>query len=258
MNENKPSALSVKELSVFYRHQPALWGVNLEIPEGVLAGVIGPNGAGKSTLLKAALGLLPLSSGSVEVLGKPLREALSLIAYVPQKDEIEWDFPVCVADVVLMGRYGRHRFFQRPTKRDREIASEALEKVGMSDFSDRQISELSGGQQQRVFLARALCQQAQVYILDEPFAGVDVLSEERIMEVLRGLRAEGRTVICVHHDLNTVESYFDFLALLNIRLIAAGPVEEVYQTELIRKAYGANPALLFEVARGAGEEEKIF
>ncbi|MEM8858020.1 MAG: metal ABC transporter ATP-binding protein [Chloroflexota bacterium] len=228
----------VEDLTVAYREEPVLWDIDVTFVESSLTAIVGPNGAGKSTLLKAILGLLTPAAGSVSIYGKSFKEQRQLVAYVPQRGSVDWDFPTNALDVVMMGRYGHLGWFRRAGNSVQKLAMEALEKVGMVDYAHRQISQLSGGQQQRVFLARALVQDAQIYLMDEPFQGVDVTTEKAIVEVLRTLRARGKTVVCVHHDLDTVPEYFDHVLLLNVRAIASGPVAEVFTTENLGKAYG--------------------
>lgn len=240
-------AIEVSDLTVTYDRQPVLRDINLSLPEGHLIAVLGPNGAGKSTLLKAIMGILPLASGEILIQGKPLEMRRSKVGYVPQRGSVDWDFPTNALDVVLMGRYGRLRLFQRPRRVDREIALECLDKVGMSVYAKRQISQLSGGQQQRVFLARALAQEADIYMMDEPFAGVDAATERAIVDLLHELRESGRTVICVHHDLQTVTQYFDHVVLLNLRLIAAGPTSQAFTRESLRDTYGGRLTLFSDV-----------
>jgi manganese/zinc/iron transport system ATP- binding protein len=215
-----------------------LWDVDLVVPEGVLMAIVGPNGAGKTTLIKSILGLVPTAAGRIEVLGASLAARRRDVAYVPQRGSVDWDFPTSVLDVVLMGTYGRLGWIRRPGAEERARASEALEQVGMADFADRQIAQLSGGQQQRVFLARALVQDARVYLMDEPFQGVDATTEKAIVALLQRLREDGKTVLVVHHDLQTVPEYFDWVLLLNVRRIAAGPVAEVFTDANLRLAYG--------------------
>lgn len=245
-----PSTLAVEvhDLTVAYHRRPVLWDIDLHLPVGKLIAVIGPNGAGKSTLLKAILGLVPIASGRVELFGRSLRDARSLIGYVPQRESVDWDFPVSAFDVVLMGRYGRLGFMRRPGPQDLAAAMSALQQVGLADLADRQISQLSGGQQQRVFLARALAQDASLYFMDEPFAGVDAATERAVVELLRALRERGKTVIAVHHDLQTVTEYFDHAVMLNLRLVAAGPTTEVFTRENLQKTYGGRLTLLDEAA----------
>ncbi|MHC4390675.1 MAG: metal ABC transporter ATP-binding protein [Planctomycetota bacterium] len=246
--EEGPPPIEVHDMTVAYHRRPVLWDVDLRLPEGKLIGIVGPNGAGKSTLIKAMLGLLPLSSGWVRVYGKPYKSMRKLVGYVPQRESVDWDFPVSALDVVLMGRYGRLGWFRRPGRKERARAMEALEQVGLGEFAGRQIRRLSGGQQQRVFLARALCQDAQIYLMDEPFASVDAATEHAIIGILERLREKGRTVIVVHHDLQTVQAYFDWLVLLNMRVIKSGPMDEVFNEENLTKTYGGRLNLLSQVA----------
>lgn len=237
-------AVHVEDLTVSYRDTPVLWDIDLDVPPGVLAGIIGPNGAGKSTLIKTILGLVRPAAGHVYIHGRPYSELRRRVGYVPQRSSVDWDFPTTALDVVTMGLYGRLGWIRRPRKEHLELARAALASVAMDGFADRQISQLSGGQQQRVFLARALVQEADVYFLDEPLAGVDAVTERAIIDILRELRARGKTVIAVHHDLQTVRSYFDWLLVLNVRTIAQGPVSEVYTAGNLRAAYGGQVALL--------------
>ncbi|HWH05430.1 MAG TPA: metal ABC transporter ATP-binding protein [Gaiellaceae bacterium] len=236
-------AVEVTDLTVAYGEQPVLWDVDLTVPPGVLMAIVGPNGAGKSTLIRAILGLVKPAAGRALVHGRPYEQARQLVAYVPQRGTVDWDFPTSVLDVVTMGRYGRLGWVRRPGREDRDAALAALAQVGMDAYAGRQISQLSGGQQQRVFLARALVQAAEVYLMDEPFQGVDATTELAIVELLRDLRAGGKTVVAVHHDLQTVPEYFDQVTLLNVRRIASGPVEEVFTDENLRAAYGGRAAL---------------
>jgi manganese/zinc/iron transport system ATP- binding protein len=237
-------AIEVTDLTVAYREKPVLWDVDLDVPAGVLMAIVGPNGAGKTTLIKAILGLVRAAAGQVLIYGKPYGEQRQLVGYVPQRESVDWDFPTSVLDVVIMGRYGHLGWVRRPGRHERTLALEALDKVGMSPFADRQISQLSGGQQQRVFLARALVQDAQVYFMDEPFQGVDATTERAIVTLLQELRAAGKTVVVVHHDLQTVPEYFDWVTLLNVRRIGSGPVAEVFTEENLRLAYGGRVAFL--------------
>lgn len=239
--------VEVHDLTVSYDRKPVLWGVDLTIPAGALVGVIGPNGAGKSTLIKAMMDLLPSGSGYVRLFDKPIKDVRRRISYVPQRESVDWDFPASVFDVVLMGRYGNLGLFKRPRQADKDAAMEALEKVGMQAFADRQISQLSGGQQQRVFLARALAQNADLYFMDEPFAGVDIATETAIIELLRTMRDQGKTVIVVHHDLQSAADYFDWVVLLNMRLVASGPTEKVLTQELLEQTYGGKLTVLSKV-----------
>ena len=237
-------ALHIEDLTVAYNDKPVLWDIDINVPPGVLAAIIGPNGAGKSTLIKAVLGLLKPSAGHIYLHGQPYAKQRKRVGYVPQRSSVDWDFPTTALDVVTMGLYGQLGWLRRPGKAARARALSALEQVGMADFEGRQISQLSGGQQQRVFLARALVQDAQVYFMDEPMAGVDATTERVIIELLKDLREQGKTVIVVHHDLQTVATYFDWLLLLNVRLIAQGRTREVYTAENLRAAYGGQIALL--------------
>jgi manganese/zinc/iron transport system ATP- binding protein len=221
-----------------------LWDVDLVMEQPQLAAIVGPNGAGKSTLIKAVLGLIPMASGTVQVLGQPVAQQRKKIGYVPQRESVDWDFPVSVLDVVLMGTYGQLGWFRRPGQAEREWARQCLNKVGLSQFERRQIGQLSGGQQQRVFLARALAQKAEIYFMDEPMAGVDAATERIIFELLSELRQDGKTIIAVHHDLRTVPQYFDWVALLNMRLVASGPVATTFTPENLRKTYGGRLAIL--------------
>jgi manganese/zinc/iron transport system ATP- binding protein len=240
--------LSIHDMTVAYHRKPVLWDVDFDAPEGKLTAIIGPNGAGKSTLLKAALDLIPSASGRVTIYGQPYRKQRRLVAYVPQRESVDWDFPVSALDVVAMGRYGMIGWLRPVTRRHRAAARAALEHVGMADYADRQISQLSGGQQQRVFLARALAQDAQLYLMDEPFAGVDAATERAIVELLRELRSGGKTVLCVHHDLQTAPEYFDHVLLLNMRVVALGPTQETLTPENLRKTYGGRLTLLEQAA----------
>lgn len=251
-----PPALELHDLTVAYHTKPVLWDVDLEIPEGKLVAIVGPNGAGKSTLLKAALDLVPLASGYVRIFGKPYAEVRREIAYVPQRESVEWDFPASVFDVVLMGRYGRLGWLRRPGRADRAAARDALDRVGILDLADRQISKLSGGQQQRTFLARALAQEATLHLMDEPFSGVDAITERAIVQILRELRDRGRTVLCVHHDLQTVPEYFDWVVLVNMRLIGAGPVGEAFTQENLQNTYGGRLAILEKAAISLLRDER--
>ncbi len=241
-------------MTVAYHRRPVLWDVDLDIPKGVLAAVIGPNGAGKSTMIKACLELIPKVSGSVRMLGKNYADVRGNVGYVPQRESVDWDFPVSALDVTCMGLYKRIGLFKRIGRKHRALAMEALDRVGLADFSHRQISQLSGGQQQRVFLARALVQNADLYFMDEPFASVDAATEEAILDVLKEMRNSGRTVIVVHHDLQTTREYFDWVVLLNTRLVAAGDVDSTFTTERIRQTYGGRLTLLEEAGRVLGSE----
>lgn len=245
-------ALHVEDLTVSYRDAPVLWDIDLDVPPGVMAAIVGPNGAGKSTLIKAALGLVAPVAGHVRFFGRRYGEVRRRVGYVPQRSSVDWDFPTTALDVVTMGLYGQLGWFRRPGRRERARALAALEAVAMQDYAHRQISQLSGGQQQRVFIARALVQEADLYFLDEPMAGVDATTERAIVTLLQGLRAEGKTVILVHHDLQTVRRYFDWLVVLNVRVIAQGPVAEVYTADTLRRAYGGQVALIEDAGAAPG------
>jgi manganese/zinc/iron transport system ATP- binding protein len=245
--------VAIHDMTVAYNRKPVLWDVDLDVPEGTLVGIIGPNGAGKSTLIKAVLDLIPRASGDVMIYGKPYREQSEHVAYVPQRESVDWDFPVDALDVVTMGRYARIGWCRPVTREHREHAREALERVGMADYAHRQISQLSGGQQQRVFLARALAQDADIYFMDEPFAGVDAATEKIIVEILRGLRSSGKTVLAVHHDLQTVPEYFDQLIMLNMRVVAVGATKHVFTRDNLHKTYGGRLTLLDEAAQAVAQ-----
>lgn len=247
-------ALHVEDLTVAYEGKPALWDIDINIPPGVMAAVIGPNGAGKSTLLKTALGVMRPTAGHICIHGRPPADRVRRTAYVPQRSAVDWDFPTTVLDVVMMGRYGHLGWLRWPGSRERERARAALAQVEMEHLAHRQISQLSGGQQQRVFLARALIQEADVYFLDEPMAGVDATTERVVVRLLQDLRDAGRTLIVVHHDLQTVRDYFDWLVILNVRVVAQGPVDRVYTAENLRRAYGGRIALI-EGAGGNGRTD---
>lgn len=240
--------LEIHDMTVAYQRRPVLWDIDLIIPEGQLAAIVGPNGAGKSTLMKSVLGLVPRASGKVLIYGKPYDEQRSRVGYVPQRESVDWDFPVDALDVVTMGRYGKLGWFRRPKKEDREAALACLDKVGMADYAQRQINQLSGGQQQRVFLARALAQDASLYFMDEPFAGVDASTERAILTLLQELRSQKKTVIVVHHTLETVREYFDYVVLLNMRVVASGPVSDTFTRENLQKTYGGRLTLLEQAA----------
>jgi manganese/zinc/iron transport system ATP- binding protein len=245
---NDLTAVDVMDLTVAYHDKPVLWDVDVRIPEGILMGIMGPNGAGKSTLLKTILGMIRPSAGQIFIYGKPIREMLHQVGYVPQRGSVDWDFPTTVLDVVMMGTYGRLGWIRRPGRSERLKSIESLEKVSMNDYSHRQISQLSGGQQQRVFLARALVQDARIYFMDEPFAGVDATTERAIISLLHELRSMGKTVVVVHHDLQTAKNYFDWLTLINVHTIASGPVETVFTEENLRRTYGGRISFLSKMS----------
>jgi manganese/zinc/iron transport system ATP- binding protein len=232
-------ALEVRRLTVSYGSRPALWDVDAGFPRGALSAIVGPNGAGKSTLLRASLGLVPSDAGQALIEGRPARSALDRVAYVPQRDAVDWDFPITVREVVEMGRYPSVGWVRRVGRRHRAVVDECLERVGMSAYARRQIGALSGGQRQRVFFARALAQEAPLLLMDEPFAGIDARTQAALLELLRDLRADGRSIVVVHHDLATVRASFDWALLLNVRAVAAGPVAQALSEENVRRAYGA-------------------
>lgn len=236
------SPLAVRGLTVSYGEKPAVFSLDATFPDRAMSAIVGPNGAGKSTMLKAALGIVPRLSGEVSVHGRPLEKARARIAYVPQRASVDWDFPTTVLDVVLMGMYRRVGLLGRIGRKERRAALDRLDRVAMADFADRQIGQLSGGQQQRVFLARALAQGADLYLLDEPFAGVDAATERAIVDVLKALKGEGRSVVAVHHDLSTVRTYFDHVLLVNVRKIAEGPVATAFTSENLQATYGGRLA----------------
>ncbi len=238
------SILEVHDLTVSYHNKPVLWNIDFDLPSGIVAGIIGPNGAGKSTLIKSIMGLISPDQGYTKIFGQPLNEIRSRVSYVPQRESVDWDFPASAMDVVLMGRYSERGFWGRYNDEDRKIAKQSLEQVDMLPFANRQISQLSGGQQQRVFLARALAQQADIYFMDEPFAGVDAATEASILNLLREMSHSGKTMIVVHHDLQSAYDYFDWMILLNRRLIAVGPKADVFTDELIQETYGGNLSIL--------------
>jgi manganese/zinc/iron transport system ATP- binding protein len=245
----KESALSVTDLTVHYQSTPVLWDITLEVPQASFTCILGPNGAGKSTFMKAILGLVPVDFGGVKVLGRSISSVRKEIAYVPQREAIDWDFPITVKELVVMGIYPKLGMLRFIKKRDKDLALAALEKVGMLAFAERQINQLSGGQKQRAFLARALMQEASVYFLDEPLAGVDAASEEIIMELLGGLKTQNKTIFMVHHDLGSVEKYFDSVILLNVRLVAYGEPRKVLSSHNLSLAYGRSFALFDDAMR---------
>lgn len=248
-------SLEAHNLTVAYDKVPVLWDIDFELPSGKIIGVIGPNGSGKTTLLKTIMGLIKPASGYVKVFEQELDEVRHKVAYVPQRESVDWDFPASVRDVVEMGRYRKNSLFRKLTKTDHAIIDDAIEKVKLSGFRDRQISQLSGGQQQRVFIARALAQGAEIFFMDEPFVGVDATTETAILDLLTTMRNEGKTVVIVHHDLQTVSGYFDHLVLLNTRVITCGPTEEVLTQENLSNAYGGQLTLLSKIQSIIKEKE---
>ena len=244
---NNTTAIEVHNLTVSYSRKPVLWDVDFTIPSGTISGIIGPNGSGKTTLLKSIMGLIEPVSGYARIFDQPLDKVRRRVSYVPQRESVDWDFPASAMDVVLMGRYRKENLFRRLSSTDKELAAEALRKVNMLEFANRQISQLSGGQQQRVFIARSLAQQADIYLMDEPFAGVDASTEESILQFLSTMKQEGKTVVVVHHDLQTASQYFDWIVLLNTRLVASGPISEIFTAELLQEAYGGKLNILTRV-----------
>ena len=244
------SPLSITGLTVTYSGKPVVFSVDVTVPAGSMMAIVGPNGAGKSPLIRAALGIVPRLSGDVTACGEPVAKVRDRIAYVPQRASVDWDFPATVLDVVVMGLYRRIGLLRFAGRRQRATAMACLERVGMAGFAGRQIGQLSGGQQQRVFLARALAQDADLYVMDEPFAGVDAATERAIIEVLRTLQAEGKTIVAVHHDLSTVPVYFDHVLLMNVRAVADGPVATTFTPEHLQTTYGGRlaPAQLDDIA----------
>ncbi|MFR0367979.1 metal ABC transporter ATP-binding protein [Candidatus Phytoplasma palmae] len=235
------TSIKIKDLTVSYYLKPALWDIDINIFEGSLTGIIGPNGAGKSTLIKTLIELVPKISGEILFYNQKYKQFRKKISYVPQRNSVDWDFPTTVFDVVLMGRYGHLGWFKKPTNKDYEIVMQSLDEVGMVNLKNRQIAELSGGQQQRIFLARALAQQGEIYLMDEPFQGVDIQTEKKIITVLKNLQKQNKTILVVHHDLETVKHYFDHVILLNIKKIASGPIKKSFTPENIKKTFQNNP-----------------
>lgn len=248
--------LSVYDLTVAYHRKPVIWDVGFQIPQGSLVGIVGPNGAGKSTLMKAVMDLTPKASGRVRVYGKSYRRSRNRVGYVPQRESVDWDFPVDALDVVVMGLYNKIGWCMPVRKKHRAMAMDALERVGIAELAGRQISQLSGGQQQRTFLARALVQDADLYLMDEPFAAVDASTERAIVEILRDMKQNGKTAVVIHHDLQTVPEYFDYVILLNMRIVAHGPVGEVFTPENLQKTYGGRLTLLEEVTEAMRRRER--
>lgn len=256
MSSDATLPLSIRDLTVAYHRKPVLWNVSLDVPSGSLVGLVGPNGAGKSTLLKAVVGMVPRISGEVTVYGESYATNRRRVAYVPQRETVDWDFPATALDVVMMGTYGKLGWFRRAGAKQRQAATDALRKMEIEHLAHRQISQLSGGQQQRTFLARSLVQDADLYFMDEPFAAVDAATERAIITLLRELRQQGKTIIVVHHDLHSVPEYFDRLILLNLRLVASGPTSEVFTEANLQKTYGGKLTLLEEVGEAMRRRER--
>jgi manganese/zinc/iron transport system ATP- binding protein len=248
--------LSVYDLTVAYDRRPVIWDIGFQIPPGSLVGIVGPNGAGKSTLLKAIMHLVPMTSGRIEIFGLPWNRNRDRVGYVPQRESVDWDFPISALDVVTMGLYREIGWCRPVNRRHRAAAMKALEQVGVADLAGRQISQLSGGQQQRTFLARALVQDADLYLMDEPFAAVDAATEQAIVSILRGMKQNGKTAIVIHHDLHTVPEYFDYVILLNMRIVAHGPVDAVFTRENLERTYGGRLTLLDEATEAMRRREK--
>ena len=249
--------IEIHDLTVSYQQKPVLYGVDLEVEEGSLVGIIGPNGAGKSTLIKTIMNMITPNGGYVKIFGGNQKRGIKRIGYIPQRESVDWDFPVTVMDVVLMGRYAHTRWFGKMGNADRQIAQACLEQVDMTAFADRQIGNLSGGQQQRVFLARALAQDSSIYLMDEPFAGVDAVTEKTIISTLKSMQKEGKTLVIVHHDLATAKEYFDHLLLLNMRKVAYGPINQVFTHKLLQKTYGGKLTVFSEMASQAAKQPEI-
>ncbi len=257
---NDPSLLStpaveVRNLTAAYTQTPVLWDIDLEIPQGVLCGIIGTNGSGKSTLLKSIIGLHRADAGEVRVFGRKIEDVRHRVSYVPQRETVDWNFPVTVMDVALMGRYSSKNIFKRISQMDRKVALEALHQVNLVEYKDRHISQLSGGQQQRVFLARALAQQADLYIMDEPFAGVDAITEDAILKLMNQMKKDGKTVIIVHHDLQTAYEFFDYFVMLNTRLVAAAYKQEAFKDHNLRETFGSKLTILSKLSEMIGREK---
>ena len=257
MPEPTANSLEVNHLTVCYDRKPALWEADLSLPQGTMTGIVGPNGAGKSTFLKAILGLIPITSGLVKFFGEDYSKVRHRIAYVPQRESVDWEYPISAREVVAMGLYREMGLFRRVGKEQRMKADEALDRVGMKEYGHTQIGSLSGGQQQRVFLARALVQDADLYLMDEPFAGIDATTEKVILELMQDLRAAGASLVCVHHDLPTVADYFDHLALLNLRVVASGELSEVFNRETLTQCYGGRLELLSKLTESLAKVEAL-
>lgn len=247
--------IEAHNLTVLYGRKPAIWNVDFELPEGQVIGIMGPNGSGKSTLLKAIMGVVNPTTGYTKVYDQELEKVRHKVSYVPQRQDIDWDFPASVWDVVSMGRFHIRGLFKRLTSEDHDIIQESLEKVNMLGFAKRQISQLSGGQQQRVFLARALAQQGELFLMDEPFAGVDIATEEMIVNLLKDMKSKGKTLVIVHHDLHTAQSYFDHLVLLNTRLVACGKTSDVFTDQILTDTYGGKLTTISKISQELENKE---
>ncbi|MEQ9406748.1 MAG: metal ABC transporter ATP-binding protein [Fuerstiella sp.] len=254
--DSPPAILDVHDMTVAYNRRPVLWNVDLTLKNPGLVAIVGPNGAGKSTLIRAVMGLVPMVSGQVTAWGKTIKQQRRRIGYVPQRGSVDWDFPISVFETVLMGTFGALGWFRRPGRAQRELAMKCLDRVGMKDYARRQIGQLSGGQQQRVFLARALAQQADLYFMDEPMAGVDATTERIIFELLKSLGREGRTIVVVHHDLRTVREHFDEVVLLNVRVVASGPAHSTFTNEKLQATYGGRLSILETMAEAVRQQKE--
>ena len=249
------NSVETHNLTVIYDKKPAIWNIDFTLPAGKIIGIMGPNGSGKSTLLKAIMDIVEPNMGYVKLMDKPLDDLRDKVSYVPQRLSVDWDFPASVYDVVAMGRYAKRGMFKKLSSDDKKRIDESLEMVNMSAFQNRQISQLSGGQQQRVFLARALAQDADIYLMDEPFVGVDAATEQAIITLLKNMRDQGKTLLVVHHDLHTAQDYFEHMVLLNTRLVAEGPTEEIFNEKILTETYGGTLTTLSKVANVLKEKD---
>jgi len=249
------NSVETHNLTVIYDKKPAIWNIDFTLPAGKIIGIMGPNGSGKSTLLKAIMDIVEPNMGYVKLMDKPLDDVRDKVSYVPQRLSVDWDFPASVYDVVAMGRYAKRGMFKKLSSEDKKRIDESLEMVNMSAFKNRQISQLSGGQQQRVFLARALAQDADIYLMDEPFVGVDAATEQAIITLLKNMRDQGKTLLVVHHDLHTAQDYFEHMVLLNTRLVAEGPTEEIFNEKILTETYGGTLTTLSKVANVLKEKD---
>jgi len=249
------NSVETHNLTVIYDKKPAIWNIDFTLPAGKIIGIMGPNGSGKSTLLKAIMDIVEPNMGYVKLMDKPLDDVRDKVSYVPQRLSVDWDFPASVYDVVAMGRYAKRGMFKKLSSDDKKRIDESLEMVNMSAFQNRQISQLSGGQQQRVFLARALAQDADIYLMDEPFVGVDAATEQAIITLLKNMRDQGKTLLVVHHDLHTAQDYFEHMVLLNTRLVAEGPTEDIFNEKILTETYGGTLTTLSKVANVLKEKD---
>lgn len=254
--EDPNGILDIHDMTVAYDRRPVLWNIDFTLNKPGLTAIVGPNGAGKSTMIRAVMGLVPMVSGQVSAWGKPVDQQLLRIGYVPQRGSVDWDFPISVFETVLMGTFGSLGWFRRPGRKQRDLTMQCLERVGMQDFAKRQIGQLSGGQQQRVFLARALAQEAELYFMDEPMAGVDAATERIVFDLLKSLSEEGRTIVVVHHDLRTVVEYFDNVVLLNVRIVNSGPVDTTFTSENLQATYGGRLTVLDTMAEAVQQQKE--